>query len=166
MDGQQWPRGWCRCPCPAIAQCIPGHGAVCVRTIRTVRPSGSTREKLPEDQKPSSWFWLLLFCVLWSKKSCSCGLSLTSGLPWEKTHLLVFGHPWRGGQVSFPRHLTVNEEGESSCEGWLWKTGSVRAVAAKPRGSRYRWLSGISDTRCCLPHHKARAHARPDGADF
>lgn len=39
-------------------------------------------------------------------------------------------------------------------------------MAVKPRGSRYGWLSGVRDARCCQPHHEARAHARPDAAAF
>lgn len=39
-------------------------------------------------------------------------------------------------------------------------------MAVKPRGSRYGWLSGVRDARCCQAHHEARAHARPDAAAF
>lgn len=71
-----------------------------------------------------------------------CSLELEILLLWfvfdfwaalEKTLFSVFGHPWRGGRVSFPRHLTVNEEGESSCKGWLWKTECEGCGCEAPR---------------------------------
>lgn len=58
----------------------------------------------------------------------------------------------------------MNEEGES-CEGRLWKTGSVRAVAAKPGGAGAGGSPEHETLGAARPRPRpALTPARPDGA--